>query len=381
MCNVKLKLIGTIGDCVIRGFWEASTPRQKMSQFGITDVNLSTGSDDFTEENWFSSPTTSFDGSSVNSIPWAEDVVKQNREEWERIERMFYGEENLPSDVKLRNEIIEWTSRFPHIRVCGQQAPIFFDTSMAPLNANYEEIIETHSSTPTRSAPKSVRIQGGLEQVLEDSLHIDLGHRLRTSDGREHDRNHYIENAVGKCLRITSGAILSKRSANHDIPHHKDIRTSARIASTASSQNRIARTTLKPIAAEIRCIRIGKESFDDLISNRIILEPIHITKSEPLSLSARLVKMPDIPSEIDWHKIDKTKNSALSHNKIRVTTASVIPARRPLRSSITLPAINLMPSMFAESPGRSISAVHHQNNKRSATHVPLKSATKLRSET
>lgn len=354
---------------------------KKMSQFSIPDVNISTGSDDFTEENWFSSPTTSFDGSSVNSIPWAEDVVKQNKEEWERIERMFYGEENLPNDEKLRNEIIEWTTCFPHIRVSGQQAPIFFDASMAPLNANYEEIIETHLSTPTRSAPKSVRKQHNLEQVLEDSLHIDLDHRLRTSDGGRRERNQYIENEVAKCLRITSGVLLSKRSASQLIPHHRDIQTSARIASTESFQPNVTRTILKPIATEIRCIRIPKESFDDMISNRIILEPIHITKSEPLSLSARSVKIPDIPSEIDWSKVDKTKTSG-SQSKLRVTTASVIPTKRPLRSSITLPAINLMPSMFAESPGRSISAIplHHQNNKRSATHIPLKSATKLRSE-
>jgi hypothetical protein len=43
------------------------------------------------------SPTNSLgQQSSIGSIPWAEDAILENKEEWEKIERIFYGEEDLP---------------------------------------------------------------------------------------------------------------------------------------------------------------------------------------------------------------------------------------------------------------------------------------------
>jgi hypothetical protein len=41
------------------------------------------------------SPTNS-QSSSIGSLPWAEDSIFENKEEWEKIERIFYGEEDLP---------------------------------------------------------------------------------------------------------------------------------------------------------------------------------------------------------------------------------------------------------------------------------------------
>lgn len=344
-----------------------------MSQFEIPEVSLSTESDDFTEDNWFSSPTTSFDGSSVNSIPWAEDVVKQNKEEWDRIERMFYGEESLPSDTKLRNEIMEWIQQFPHIRVSGQQAPLFYDPTAAPMDTHFEEVIEVHPNNSPKIAAKSIRLTRNLEQVLEDSLHIDMENRGRTSDSayckRSAIRRQYADADINQCLRITSGALLLKRNIVQDTKHGYETRSSARAISTAMSQPRRS-GCLKPIPADnVRCIRIHKDNFDDMIRNRIILEPIHISKAEPLSLSARLIKIPGIPMETEWHKDGKTQKVA-KQNKIRMATASIIPVKRPLRSSITLPAINLAPSFFTDSHERSASA----------SYVACKSASKLRTD-
>lgn len=359
-----------------------------MSQHEILDVNLSTESDDLTEDNWFSSPTTSFDGSSVNSIPWAEDVVKQNKETWDRIERWFYGEEPLPADDKLRHEIIEWTTQFPHIRVIGEQTPIYYESMATPIDSHYEELIDVHPSTASQIVPKSVRLNRNLEQVLEDSLHIDIGNRDKFS--AQHNRSaiprKHNDSNIEKCLRITSGALLSKRYQNpvSMLIQNDENRGSARtsISTTMSSHRKTSNSlTLKPIPAEIRCIRIRKDSFDDMINNRILLEPIHLTKSEPISISARLIKMPDIPLGGEWHKSEKTNRMA-NQNKIRIATASVIPAKRPLRTSLTLPAINLVPvDLFADCPERTISAILNQNHPRMGPRqVPCKSASKLHSE-
>lgn len=336
----------------------------------MPEVNVSTESDDFTEDNWFSSPTTSFDGSSVNSIPWAEDVVKHNKEEWDRIERMFYGEEKLPADTKLRNEIMEWIRQFPHIRVSGQQAPLFYDPAVAPHDTHFEEVIEAHPNNSPKIAAKSIRLTRNLEQVLEDSLHIDAENRRTTSDSAQNKRSamrrQYADEDINQCLRITSGALLAKRNLIQRTQQKFETRSSARSKAASMLQPRRS-SCLKPIPVDnIRCIRIRKDSFDDMIRNRIILEPIHITKSEPLSLSARLIKIPDIPMETVWQKDDRTQELA-KQSKVRIATAGIIPIKRPLRSSITLPAINLAPNFFTDNHERSVSA----------SHVPCKSASNL----
>lgn len=355
----------------------------------VPDVNISTESDDLTGENWFSSTRTSFDGSSVNSIPWAEDVVKQNKDTWDRIERWFYGEEPLPADDKLRNEIVEWTTQFPHIRVVGAQASIYYGSTAKHIDSSYEELIAMHPLAASQMAPKSVRVTRNLEQVLEDSLHIDIGRREKSSalHNLSAIARHKNDGDIEKCMRITSGVLLSKRYPNpvSVLSQDDENRSSARTSmSTAISGRRKTPSSLllAPIPSSIRVIRIRKDSFDDIINNRILLEPIHVTKSEPISLSARLIKIPDIPLGVgEWHNSGKT-NRTVSENKIRIATASAIPAKRPLRTSLTLPAINLMPTgIFADSSGRSISAMLHQNNaKIGSRQVPCKSASKLRLE-
>lgn len=316
-----------------------------MAHQNILDVSISTESDDLTEDNWFSSPTTSFDGSSVNSIPWAEDVVKQNKELWDRIERWFYGEESLPNDDKIRNEIIDWTTRFPHIRVVGEQAPIYFDESVTPNDSNYEELIEVHPTTISKTAP----VNRHLGQIQNDSLHIDIGPKEKSAmhnHSRSPIRRSQQDNGIEKCLRITSGALLSRRPHNtaSSVNHNDENRGSARttLSTTVPSHRKTSAhpLILKPIPAEFRCLRIPKGSFDEMIRNRIVLEPIHLTKSEPISLSARLIKMPGIPSENEWTK-GESRNRSFNQNKMRIATASVIPSKRPLRTSLTLPAINL----------------------------------------
>uniref|UniRef100_A0A0K8UM45 DUF3719 domain-containing protein n=1 Tax=Bactrocera latifrons TaxID=174628 RepID=A0A0K8UM45_BACLA len=59
--------------------------------------------------------SSSLDRSSIGSIPWADDAIKQNQLDWEQVERMLSGEETLPVEPDLRNEIIEWQTKFPQL--------------------------------------------------------------------------------------------------------------------------------------------------------------------------------------------------------------------------------------------------------------------------
>lgn len=326
-----------------------------MSNLKIPEINLTSDSDDLFEDNWFTSPTTSFDGSSINSIPWAEDVVKQNQDEWERIERMFYGEEKLPTDEKLKNEIIEWTDRFSHLRVIGEQASIYFNINAVASDPNYEEIFSIHP--PLFNCSKSARSQVPSLKAIERYYPV---HETHTS----------IEDDVEKCLRITSGVLLTRR-----IP-----------ANSSQKINRIENCN-KEISMEIPLSHIKKQNA--ALSNRDAIqsfcsryadhrgahqdcEPLHI-QLKSLPYSARLLKIPAIKS-------NSFNTNTPVQNVIRISTATLVPIHRPLRPSLTLPSINIAP-MYTDlaSAGRSISAlISHSPSTR--VRLPSKSAFKKRSD-
>lgn len=60
--------------------------------------------------------SSSIDRSSIGSIPWADDAIKKNKLDWERVDRMLSGEEPLPEqEPELRNEIADWQRQFPSL--------------------------------------------------------------------------------------------------------------------------------------------------------------------------------------------------------------------------------------------------------------------------
>ncbi|KAH8358541.1 hypothetical protein KR093_000836, partial [Drosophila rubida] len=60
--------------------------------------------------------SSSIDRSSIGSIPWADDAIKKNKLDWERVDRMLSGEETLPEqEVELRHEIADWQRKFPSL--------------------------------------------------------------------------------------------------------------------------------------------------------------------------------------------------------------------------------------------------------------------------
>ncbi|XP_013103504.2 uncharacterized protein LOC106084393 [Stomoxys calcitrans] len=59
--------------------------------------------------------SSSIDRSSIGSIPWADDSIKQNQIEWERVEKMLAGLESLPNEPELNKEILDWQKKFPKL--------------------------------------------------------------------------------------------------------------------------------------------------------------------------------------------------------------------------------------------------------------------------
>lgn len=60
--------------------------------------------------------SSSVDRSSIGSIPWADDAIKINKNEWEKVEKLLSGLEPLANvEEDLRKEILDWQKKFPHL--------------------------------------------------------------------------------------------------------------------------------------------------------------------------------------------------------------------------------------------------------------------------
>lgn len=343
-----------------------------MSKLKIPGISFSPDSDDTYEDNWFSSPTSSFDGSSVNSIPWAEDVIKQNQEEWERIERMFYGEEELPgNDEKLRNEIIEWTNRFPHLRIIGEQAAIYFDAMAVSSDPNVEEMFEIHPIPQLKS--KSARSQTSYRSIEATS---PTRHERQT----QNDFNALLERDVEQYLRITSGPVLNRQAKIYNNNGKYNVsRVHNAVNTTPLCHNPNNRLLARPLNNEI-----ARRAIDENIPNRRLSDLCDI-REQPVTLSARHMKMPSIKDDHEYMHIndDFAKKLNGRENIVRVKTATVIPIKPPLKNSITLPAINLVPIYKATVPsgsGRSISALNHSRYEVGSSTLTQRSFIKRRSD-
>lgn len=330
-----------------------------MEKIKVPDINLTSDSEDFVDDYWFTSPSASFDGSSVNSIPWADDVVKQNQELWERVERMFYGEENLPTnDIKLRNEIIEWTHHFPYLRVCGDQMPIYFNTNVPSSDSHFEEVLAIHPSTCFDQKSTATCTTRTLD---------DRNHRL-------HDdtiANRILADDIEKCLRITSGPLLSRRAHNSRTAYgvRSIINPNPDTNFPLATQNR-NKQGLKSALVSVRSNYDIGSQFAQKLYGSIDVERLH-----SIPYSARIIKIPSLKSETG----DLATMTPSKPNLIRIKTATLVPISRPIRNSITLPAINIEPKYFDRPTNGAISALIYQNTSIKSAHSPYKTI-KKRSE-
>lgn len=310
-----------------------------MEQLRFPEISPS-DSEDYVEDYWFTSPSTSVDGSSVNSIPWADDVVNKNQEIWERIERMFYGEETLPTnDDKLRNEIQQWTTQFPYLRVIGTAMPIYSSGKHMTNDPNYEEVISMHPLYPNeRQLPPNKTAQERLYRSAKDDQHEALA------------------NNIGKCLRITSGPLLTRRiqnkpttaTFNPTYPTHME-------NGTMPPRQQLTRRQLESATDSIRSVtNRNKSRFIDNTYGGIG-DRLH-----SIPYSARIINVPAKKIDANDSNESHATNYIRYSNIHRIKTATLLPANGPLRTSITLPLIDIEPNQIGHNSryiGESISAL------------------------
>lgn len=167
--------------------------RANSHERGDEDDDEDDDSDTLTELSFSRSPTSSLGRSSTGSIPWAEDAVKQNQLEWERIERMFYGEEELPSDSKMREELLEWMTAFPHLRVLGRGVTINESPTAKCSDPFHAEVLA--ADPPLMSRIRSSRSGKNAKHSQERELQL-------------------VPNDIDRCLHISSGQIMRNNHRN-----------------------------------------------------------------------------------------------------------------------------------------------------------------------
>ncbi|XP_058462866.1 uncharacterized protein LOC131437471 [Malaya genurostris] len=148
-------------------------------------------SDTLTELSFSRSPTSSLGRSSTSSIPWAEDAIKQNQLEWERIERMFYGEEELPKESKIREEFLEWMTAFPHLRINGCAIRIQENPAAKPTDPFYEEVLAIDPPFMNRvRSSRSGNISKPIKECEFQFVPNDIERYLHISSGQIKRNNH-----------------------------------------------------------------------------------------------------------------------------------------------------------------------------------------------
>lgn len=355
------------------------------------EFSLTSDSEDFIDDYWFLSPSVSNDGSSVNSIPWAADVVKQNQELWERVERMFFGEESLPdNDVKLSNEIREWTTHFPYFRVSGVAIPIKSavttttsttgTTNTIPSDPYFEEILAIHNSSDLNTNRLTAAVPSTARTSRQQPCDANLA------------RPELLTDDVEKCLRITSGPLLSRRAQNSRTAYNlRNIIVSNNNNHSHAETFIQKREKWNPTIANDRnnkpqlksaLVRSDFDAGTQFI--RKLYSSIDIERIHAVPYSARIVKVPALKNQTSdiINAISSSSSSSMAaaastttntSNVVRIKTATLLPISRPIRNSITLPAIKNDRSLYNDA----ISALIYPD---SITNSPNKVLLKKRSE-
>lgn len=107
---------------------------------------------------------------SISSLTWAEDAVRQNKEEWDKIERILYCEEPLPKDKVLREELLQWMHAFPHLRIIGKPCQFHYSNNLKPTDPDHCEILAKHPQSQAEQTRQEF-----LESDLEECLTINSG--------------------------------------------------------------------------------------------------------------------------------------------------------------------------------------------------------------
>lgn len=269
---------------------------------------------------------------SASSLTWAEDAVRQNKEEWERIERILYCEEPLPKDKALKDELVLWISAFPHLRVIGTPAQMHYSSNLKPTDPDYCEILAKH--------PQSQSAQ---------------------------TRQEFLETDLEECLTINSGISSSP------VPslHHR----TAVIYKPIDNQPRPNLPRNLPSILSKNCLIEKIKTLELDKSGRVTRGRVTFRTYEPLiTYSAKAFissKLPQPTTNIFFRK-----DLQSPQQNTQINSKSATPR---IKASVTLPAINVVTpptldcglagrSLDSGIIGRSISATNIPNRK----HVKLK---------
>ncbi|XP_017122477.1 uncharacterized protein LOC108142901 [Drosophila elegans] len=207
--------------------------------------------------------SSSIDRSSVGSIPWADDAIKKNLLDWERVERLMSGEDPLLlqeeelQEPELRNEIADWQRKFPcllgrrtqHLNSFDSQTRDDIDSisnlSLNSLEDEDDEEAEDGFLTPKAEEPRSY---------------------LRPSQKK-------LVDLLDRDLRVTSVSVkLLKRQRSHHQPPILPI------SSATNHQQSSARLRMPPILNVLDTNR----RFRGLLNNRSFVQLTQVQQKEQL---------------------------------------------------------------------------------------------------
>ncbi|XP_017486467.1 PREDICTED: uncharacterized protein LOC108374920 [Rhagoletis zephyria] len=205
--------------------------------------------------------SSSIDRSSIGSIPWADDAIKQNQLDWERVERMLIGEEALPTEPDLRNEILEWQQKFPEL-------------------VNEKNITDL----PPKCLPER---KFGISKISETSAHTlvdDLISHLSLNSSEDDDR--YDELATPTAAPQRFDNILDQQGRTSPSKKSYIDRLSAKM-----SLLRIAALPIRPFQRSdtVKAIpqQTSKEPEHSGTSNSLRLHEVSSSRPQPPKLSPR----------------------------------------------------------------------------------------------
>lgn len=230
-----------------------------MSYLYSLNENIDYQSDDDSIGTLINSPTNS---SVSSSNSWAEDNITDNRNEWNKIERIFYGEEELPSEPNTRNEFLEWMELFPHLRIIGSKVPIYYDPNAKEENVVNEILAIDPPIERYNSRCKSSSRKPNTDEIFftrkssksKDNLSSDLNKFLKISRSPVMTRRQHLNNSQksqtnetkvpyfvvpsstssGKTTLLNRRKFITSISSNAILPSEKDTRFSLNTSLSAS---------------------------------------------------------------------------------------------------------------------------------------------------
>ncbi|KAH8242665.1 hypothetical protein KR032_000951 [Drosophila birchii] len=230
--------------------------------------------------------SSSIDRSSVGSIPWADDAVKKNLLDWERVERLLSGEEPLPEqEPELRNEIADWQRKFPSL--LGRRTRSLRHHS---FDSQAREEIDSISNLSLNSLDDDDDDEEAEDGFLTPTADLQQRHHQPISRPYLRPSQKKLVDLLDRDLRVTSVSVkLLKRQRSQQ--HQPQMPISA---TTQSS----ARLRMPPILNVLDTNR----RFRGLLNNRSFVQLTQVQQKEQQQQhQAKSAVLPNQGNRSAWH--------------------------------------------------------------------------------